>query len=296
MHGRLLCLIMTAVDRARINQPENRRIRDMNHASLRSRAHRCAHRLSFALLFVVVAALALPAASAATNAAADAAPKASTDKTVERARALLESSNQFWSREFSNGGSYSAAQLNLFKRGARGVCGETTGALIGPFYCYDDMTVDLDRDFLDQVAQRLSGDSADYALAYVIGHEMGLHIQDLVGTTDLVQQARDNSSPALSARTWMTAELQADCYAGLWLRSAVARHEVKAVSDPGAVLDAVSAVSSAWQSHLSPGETMDDPLLTYGTAAQRLQWFERGRDSGRFNDCDTFSAGAAGKL
>ena len=72
------------------------------------------------------------------------------------------------------------------------------------------MTVYLDRDFIDQVAQRLPGDAADYALAYLIGHAMGQHIQDLVGTTDLVQEARSNSGPALSAKTWMTAEL-ADC-------------------------------------------------------------------------------------
>ncbi len=185
--------------------------------------------------------------------------------------------------------------MTFFSHDARSVCGETE-PLSGPFYCPADMTVYLDRDFLAQVAHRLSGDVADYALAYVIGHGLGLHIQDLVGTTDLVQEARSNSGPALSARTWMTAELQADCYAGLWLRWAVAHHEVKPVTDANAILGVVSAVSSAWQSHLTSAERMVDPLLTYGTPAQRLKWFVRGRDSGSFNDCDTFSAEAAGKL
>lgn len=252
-----------------------------------------ARRYIVALLSVMAAgALAMRAAPAGADAAGNVASKSSAD---QRARSLFESGNQFWSQTFNQGGSYSAAQLAFFNRDARGVCGET-GALSGPFYCPADMTVYLDRDFLAQVAQRLSGDAADYALAYLIGHALGVHLQDLVGTTDLVQEARSNSGPALSARTWMTAELQADCYSGLWLRWAVAHHLVKPVTSAEPVLSVVSAVSSTWQSNLTSSETMVDPLLTYGTPALRLKWFERGRDSGAFNDCDTFSAEAAGKL
>lgn len=265
----------------------------MNTAPLRASVHRYAHRSLLALLVVTAGALALPTASCLAASAADSAAHAGGDSA--RARALLASSNQFWSQTFTKGGSYSPAQVAFFDHDARGVCGESE-ALSGPFYCPADMTVYLDRDFLNQMTQHLSGDAANYALAYVIGHEMGLHIQNLVGTTDLVQQARSNSAPALSARTWMTAELQADCYAGLWLRWAVAHHVVKPVSDAPAILNSVSAISSGWQSHLSSGEIMVDPLLTYGSAAQRLNWFDRGRDSGRFNDCDTFAAEAAGKL
>jgi uncharacterized protein len=253
-----------------------------------------APRYIVALLSVIaVGALAMRAAPAGADAAANVASKSSAD---QRARSLLESGNQFWSQTFNNpGGSYTPAQVAFFNRDARGVCGES-GALSGPFYCPADMTVYLDRDFLAQVAQRLSGDGADYALAYLIGHTLGMHIQDLVGTTDLVQEARSNSGPALSARTWMAAELQADCYSGLWMRWAIAHHLVRPVTDAGPVLSAVSDVSTTWQSHLASSETMVDPLLTYGTPVLRLKWFERGRDSGAFNDCDTFSAEAAGKL
>jgi uncharacterized protein len=254
-----------------------------------------AHRYTVAMLLVMaVGALAMRSAPAGADAAANVAPSSSAD---QRARSLLESGNQFWSQTFNTrGGSYSPAQVAFFNRDARGVCGESE-ALSGPFYCPADMTVYLDRDFLAQVAQQhLSGDGADYALAYVIGHALGMHIQDLVGTTDLVQEARSNSGPALSARTWMTAELQADCYSGLWMRWAIAHHLVRPVTDAEPVLSAVSTVSSSWQSHLASSETMVDPLLTYGTPALRLKWFERGRDSGAFNDCDTFSAEAAGKL
>ena len=247
------------------------------------------------LAAIVFSALAIAAPAASAAASGNAPSPASADPAAVQARLLLSDANQFWSQTFTRGGSYSPAQVTLFKHDARGTCGETE-ALTGPFYCFDDMTVYLDRDFLDQIGQRLSGDAADYAFAYVIGHELGLHIQNLVGTTNLVQEARSNSGPKQSARTWMTAELQADCYAGLWMRSAVSRHQVRAVPDANAVLTAVAAVSTDWRSHLKAGETMADSLLTYGTAAQRLQWFQRGLDSGRFNDCDTFKAEAAGKL
>jgi len=269
-------------------------MRAMNFASPQTRTHRCAQRTLLALGVVALSVLAMPVL-AGTNGAGSAAPKPGADRLVGRARSLLESGNQFWSQTFTKGGSYTPTQVTFFNHDARGVCGES-GSLTGPFYCPADMTVYLDRDFLTQVTQRLSGAEADYALAYVIGHALGDHIQDLVGTTDLVQQARSNSGPALSARTWMTAELQADCYSGLFLRWAVAHRVVKPVTNADAVLSAVGAVSSAWQSHLAPGEIMVDPLLTYGTPAQRLKWFERGRDSGSFNDCDTFSAEQAGKL
>jgi predicted metalloprotease len=255
-----------------------------------TRARRCAARY----LFLTLAALSVAAADAGGG-AANAQPDHGTDSAVSRTRSLFESSNRFWSQQLTKGGSYSPAQLSFFNHDVRDVCGEA-GPLSGPFYCPADMTVYLDRDFLDRIGQRLSGDAADYALAYLVGHELGLHIQDLVGTTDLVQQARSNSAPALSARTWMTAELQADCYSGLWMRWALAHHEVKTVTDVASILSAVSAVSSDWQAHLATHETMVDPLLTYGTVAQQLAWFERGRDSGQFNDCDTFKAEAAGKL
>lgn len=242
---------------------------------------------------VALTVLATPAMCNSATAAASASPATDVDA---RARVLFSDGNQFWSQTFTKGGSYSPAQLTFFSHELRNVCGES-GALTGPFYCPADTTVYLDRAFLERSAQHLSTSAAtDYALAYVIGHELGLHIQDLVGTTDLVQEARSNSGPALSARTWMTAELQDDCYAGLWIRWALNHHEIKPIGDPDEVLSAVSATSTAWQSHLAAGETMVDPLLTYGTAALRHKWYQHGLDSGRFNDCDTFSAEAAGKL
>jgi uncharacterized protein len=255
------------------------------------------HRFKSALTRTTLSAALLAATAFAANASAanSAAAQAAAHTDTTQAETLFRDANQFWSHEFTSGGSYRAAQLQLFDGHIRGVCG-AAGTLTGPFYCPAEMKVYLDQNFLQQVTQRTPGPADDFALGYVIGHEMGLHIQNLVGTLDLVEQARENSAPALSARTWMTQELQADCFAGLWVRSAVMHGKLKPIADPAAVLSAVSSVTQQHEAHLAQGETMVDPLLTYGTVAQRLKWFQRGMDGGRFNDCDTFSAEAAGKL
>src|SRR5262249_53266838 len=155
------------------------RMRDITTVLQRSRAHHQVRRGALALLAAtLLAASAVPAAPGSANAAGDAARKSGTDAVVVRARSLLASANQFWSQTFTKGGSYSPAELAFFNHEVRGVCGES-GALSGPFYCPADMTLYLDRGFLDQIAQRLSGNEADYALAFLMGHGLGLHIQDL---------------------------------------------------------------------------------------------------------------------
>jgi predicted metalloprotease len=252
------------------------------------------------LLCALASAGALPlAASSAADApstgaaSATAAPGAAPALTA-RAQALFAQGNQFWTQSFNVGGSYSPADLAFFSGQIKNVCNDAE-PLTGSFYCPDDLKVYLDQNFLQQVEQR-SPAVSDFALAYMVGHELGLHIQNLVGTTDLVEQARSNSAPAVSERTWMTQELQADCYAGLWMRWALIHAGVKPIADSGAALEAVHDVSAERYAHLAPGESMVDPLQTYGTSALRAKWFQRGLDDGSFNDCDTFSAEAAGKL
>jgi uncharacterized protein len=189
--------------------------------------------------------------------------------------------------------SYDSPDLTLFHGTVNGVC-MAGQPLTGPFYCPSDERIYLDQSFLQQVAQR-AGPAGDLALAYIVGHELGEHVQALVGTTALVEQARSSSTAAVSARTWTTAELQSDCYAGLWVRWGLMQRQIRA-GDPAAALDAVAASSRELQAHLPKGAVMVDPIQTYGTAAQRLKWFQRGEDTGNFNDCDTFSAEAAGTL
>lgn len=226
--------------------------------------------------------------------AAAGAGAAAGDSAVTRSQTLFQAGNAYWTREFMTlKAVYQPAQLTLYAHALSNTCG-VNGMVVGPFYCPEDSHVYLPRDYLQQVADK-AGASADLALAYVVGHEVGTHIQDLIGTTEQVEQARARSTPQLSARTWAVAELQADCYAGLAVRAELAQRQV-ASGDVSAALQAVASVTQATQAHLKSGEMMPDPMQTYLTPAQRLSWFQRGLGSGNFAECDTFSAEAAGKL
>jgi uncharacterized protein len=230
---------------------------------------------------VLVAALLMMGATAPPAAAP------SSDATAQRVQALLRDANVTWSQQFQALGSlYPAADVAFFRQTVRKACG-SEAALTGPFYCPDDRRIYFDEseDFTD-----------DAAIAYVVGHEMGHHAQSLMGTTPLVAQARSRSSPAVAARTWMAAELQADCYAGIWLGSAMKRGVIHPGRALSAVLDAAAVVSQSANAHLPTGAQAPDPVLTYGTAPQRLAWLQRGIDGGDINQCDTFGAQASGKL
>jgi hypothetical protein len=211
----------------------------------------------------------------------------SHDDIAPRVRALLSDANGVWSQQFiSLGTQYPAPDMTFFRQTIRKACGSDS-ALTGTFYCPDERKIYFD--------QSISV-SDDAAIAYLVGHEVGHHVQSLLGTTALVAQARSRSSPAVSARTWMVAELQADCYAGIWLGSALKRGVIHPGRPLSAVLDAVAALSQAANTHLPPGAQAPDPVLTYGTAPQRLAWLQRGIDGGSINQCDTFGAEASGKL
>jgi len=168
-------------------------------------------------------------------------------------------------------------------------------SVVGPFYCPSNETVYIDEGFERAVLLRTGADG-DAALALLVGHEVAHHVQNLLGTTALVEQARSRSTAALSTRTWTAEELQADCYAGLWMRTAAAAGQLHLPADPSALLAGLGAVSRQYEAHLGARETMPDPILTYGTAAQRRQWLEHGLQGKGLPDCDTFSAESAGKL
>jgi predicted metalloprotease len=211
------------------------------------------------------------------------------DNLAPRVRALLSDANNAWLQQFrSLGALYVPADLAFFSQAVRKIC-VSDGALTGSFYCPDERKIYIDLALL----QKLSDDDA---VAYIVGHEMGHHVQSLLGTTALVAQARSRSSPTVSARTWMVAELQADCYGGIWLGSAIKRGMVHPGRALSAVLDAAAAVSQSANAHLPPGAQAPDPVLTYGTAPQRLAWLQRGIDGASINQCDTFGAAASGKL
>jgi len=235
-------------------------------------------------------------ASARQHAAAAAAAAPDPAVISQRAQVLLRDANGDWTKLFAALGShYPPPALAFFTRTVPKACGAAT-ALAGPFYCPDERKVYLDLAFLGQLAPRGSSTVDDAAIAYVLGHEIGHHVQSLLGTTALVEQARARSTPAVSARTWMTAELQADCYAGIWLGSALKRGVLPAGTNLAAVIAAIAPVSEAERAQPPEHAQMADPLLTYGTAAQRQHWLQQGIEAGQVNGCDTFGAEAAGKL
>ncbi|HEX4024762.1 MAG TPA: neutral zinc metallopeptidase [Steroidobacteraceae bacterium] len=215
-----------------------------------------------------------------------------------RAQALLAHGNDYWSREIASlgGSQYLPAKLAVYSTGhIDDVCG-TRLNFSGPFYCPSDQKIYLDQDYLRALMRQVPAPDFDVALAAVIGHEFGRHIQTLVGTTALVEQARARSTAQVSRQTWITAALQADCYAGVWMHAAQMDGTIKPGADVSAALSAVAAVSRRLDTHRPSGVEMPDPVMGYASAAQRLKWFRQGLDTGSFNDCDTFKAEAAGTL
>lgn len=242
-------------------------------------------------------ALLLLAALPSAGAVAPPAAAAADDALVQRVQALLkDANNNIWSPQFrSLGSQYPAPEATFFSQTVRKACGSEL-ALTGSFYCPDERKIYFDLALLQQLAGQPGESADDAAIAYLVGHELGHHVQSLLGTTALVAQARSRSSAAVSARTWMVAELQADCYAGIWLGSAIKRGIIPPGRALPAVLDAAAAISQSANAHLPPGTRSADPVLTYGTAPQRLAWLQRGADAGTINGCDTFGAESSGKL
>ncbi|MGH8142903.1 MAG: neutral zinc metallopeptidase [Steroidobacteraceae bacterium] len=222
---------------------------------------------------------------------------ASSNNLRARAQALFEHANAYWSKEIAAlGGRYLPAKLMLYPGGhIVDPCG-TKLTFSGPFYCPPQQAVYLDQAYLQQLMQRAGSSDSDTVLAYMIGHGLARHIQAMVGTTALVEQARARSSAQLSRQTWITAALQADCYTGLWIRTAQMDGTIKSGADMSAAMSVVATVTHQRDTHLAAGVQMPDPVLDYATPQQRTKWFQRGLDTGNFNDCDTFGAQAAGKL
>lgn len=174
---------------------------------------------------------------------------------------------------------YKRAELVLYSgRTSTGGCG-TGSAAAGPFYCPVDQRVYLDLSFYREMKTKL-GAGGDFAWAYVIGHEVGHHVQKLVGTSDEVGRLQRENSDVANALS-VKLELQADCYAGVWGRSVFDQLE------DGDVEEAMNAAEAVGDDRLSGGRASPDSF-THGSSAQRLEWFRKGEAKGEPADCDTF--------
>lgn len=203
-----------------------------------------------------------------------------------RARAVFNSTQHTWDTLLPQEAhvAYRPARLVLFRDAIQTGCGNAPSA-VGPFYCPRDEKVYLDLSFFDELAKRF-GAPGDFAQAYVVAHEMGHHIQKIVGTEARVRQA-EAQRPELQNALSVRLELQADCYAGVW--GAQVRNEQ--LLDPGDVDEALRAASAVGDDRIQRQETgqVHPDTFTHGTSAQRSAWFQRGFQSGDMRSCDTFA-------
>jgi hypothetical protein len=209
-------------------------------------------------------------------------PKAQGEQPlVEFVSFVLDDVQRSWSDAL--GAKYRPARLVIFRDRTSSACGLGEAAM-GPFYCPPDERVFIDLSFYEDLRQRF-GAAGDFAQAYVIAHELGHHVQSLLGTSARVQAAprnRQKGPKGLLTRL----ELQADCYAGVWAHSAKAR-DLLETGDLEEALRAAAAIGDDRIQKKSRG-TVSPESWTHGSSEQRSRWFRRGFDKGRMEDCDTF--------
>ena len=185
---------------------------------------------------------------------------------------------------------YQRPKVVLYDQGTPTGCGYGQSAM-GPFYCPTDRTVYLDLGFWSEL-DRLGGSSADFAKAYVIAHEFGHHVQSLTGTSDQVRQAQQRARGEAEANQYSVAlELQADCYAGVWARNAAAASNGEVALEPGdfeAGMQTAQAIGDDTLQRRGGGRVSPESF-THGSSAQRVEWLQRGYQSGDPSACDTFS-------
>jgi hypothetical protein len=202
---------------------------------------------------------------------------------------VLRSTETVWTSAFQERGqTYVDPKLRLFRDSYPTACGMGQAAA-GPFYCGEDRIVYLDLGFFDVMTQQL-GAPGQFAHAYVIGHEVGHHVQNLLGILAKVNAQRERAGEAQSNALSVRLELQADCFAGVWATRS--QKEQGWRLEPGDVESALNAASQIGDDTLqrrARGTVVPDSF-THGTSAQRVSWFKRGLDSGQIDACDTFGA------
>jgi len=210
------------------------------------------------------------------------------DTEAQFVSAVLADTEDVWGALFRQAGaSYRDPKLVLFRGATRTACG-TGQAAMGPFYCPGDQQVYIDLAFYDTLKQQL-GAPGDFAQAYVIAHEVGHHVQNLMGISEQVDRLRGRVSEAEQNAASVRLELQADCFAGVWAHHADAQRQILEQGDVEEALNAASRIGDDALQRRSQGTVVPESF-THGTSAQRVRWFKTGLQSGRVQDCDTFNA------
>jgi len=202
---------------------------------------------------------------------------------------VLAETEDVWNATFTKSGkTYEEPKLVLFSGAVESACG-MAGSAVGPFYCPADHKVYLDLDFFEELHYQF-GASGDFAQAYVIAHEVGHHVQTLLGITQKVTELQSRSSRTDRNKLSVMTELQADCLAGMWAHQADKNRNILEAGDIEEGLNAASAVGDDRIQKRTQGYVVPDGF-THGSAAQRVMWFKRGFEQGNFQACDTFNAG-----
>jgi len=199
---------------------------------------------------------------------------------------VLGDTEDTWNKIFAQAGrQYSPAKLNLFDQGINTACGQASSA-VGPFYCPLDRMVYIDLAFFRQLETEFAA-QGDYAKAYVIAHEIGHHIQNLAGTLEQVQAAKQRGSEADANALQVRVELQADCFAGIWAHDSDTSRQLTEAGDIDEALTAASAVGDDTIQRRMQGH-VNQESFTHGSAAQRQEWFHKGYSTGSVDACNTF--------
>ncbi|WP_201573288.1 neutral zinc metallopeptidase [Psychrobacter sp. H8-1] len=229
-------------------------------------------------------------------------PATGDDRDTQFVKVVLADTEEVWHQIFNEGGqTYQEPSLILFNGQVTSACGSATSAT-GPFYCPGDQTVYLDTSFFAEMRQNLgiagdqqgSGDqenqgrAGDFAQAYVISHEVGHHVQTLLGITQQVNQASRQVTKVQANKLSVLQELQADCFAGVWANRNQQRVQFL---EPGDIDEAINAASQIGDDRLAQasGRMVTPDSFTHGSSQQRVSWFTRGLESGSVQSCDTFS-------
>ena len=210
------------------------------------------------------------------------------DKMARFVATVLADTEDVWREQFKQMGStYREPKLVLFRNAYPTACGQGQAAM-GPFYCPGDQKVYIDLGFYEVMRTRL-GAPGDFAQAYVIAHEVGHHVQNLMGITAKVEAMRGRGSAAQQNEISVRLELQADCFAGVWANHAQAARQILEQGDLEEALNAATQIGDDTLQRKSQGQVVPESF-THGTSAQRVSWFKRGIQTGSVSQCNTFEA------
>lgn len=218
----------------------------------------------------------------------EAVPLSARDEEMGKmVKVILADTEDVWHKIFEeNGMTYEEPKLVLFRDGVQTACGGASSAA-GPFYCPLDRKVYMDLAFFDELQSRYGAKGGDFAIAYVIAHEIGHHVQTLLGTSSKVRELQQQVSEREANKLSVAQELQADFYAGLWAHYNEEMNNILEAGDIEEALSAANAVGDDALQKKAQGHVVPDSF-THGTSEQRMYWFKKGFDSGDIKQGDTF--------